>query len=254
LPLASRNALLLALLKGEESRIVALSTFADNPKYSFITEIPKSVKARVGDNIESLLVLKPDLVIVASYTAAEITEQLKAAKVNVQVQKSFAGVKDIEDNIKEIGRLIGKDKEAQAMIANMEKTMDAAIGKQPKCKRRPTLLQYASSDILPGTETIIDDVAERAGYHNVLRDIAFKGWRPISGEILAQQKPDLIIASAADAASKEELIAKMKKSSGWQKLDAVQKGKVILIPDRLLYTVSYHVAELVAFLAEQLAC
>ena len=246
--------ILLSLLKGEEERIVAVSTFADNPKYSFITTLPKSVKARVGDNIESLLVLKPDLVIVASYTSPEVLEQLKAAKVNVHVLKSFGGVKDIKGNILELGRLVGKEKAAEAMVGGMEKTMSDALGKQPKCKKRPTVLQYASSDILPGKGTIIDDVVDVAGYHNVLRDIDFKGWSPISGEVLVQQKPDFIIASAADALDRKALLEKLRHSAGWQKLSAVQKDRIILVPDRLLYTVSYHVAELVAFLAGEMKC
>lgn len=245
---------LLVLLKGEEQRLVALSTFADNPRYSFIQEIPKSVKARVGDNIESLLVVKPDLVILASYSSAEIQEQLKTAKVKVKVQKAFGGITDIETNIKELGTLVGKEKEAEILVASMEKTIADSRAKQPKCKKRPTVIQYASSYIIPGKGTIIDDVAERAGFHNALRDINFEGWSPISPEVLVQQKPDFIIASAADAPSKEALQKMLLQSSGWQKLDAVKKGRIILVPDRLLYTVSYHVGELLSFLAGELRC
>ncbi len=246
--------ILLTLLKGEEERLVAVSTFADDPRYSFITSLPPSVKARVGDGIESLLVLKPDLVIVAVYTAAAIQEQLKAAKVNVQVQKSFGAIKDIEANIVELGGLIGKDKEAAVLVASMESTIKDALAKQPKCKRRPTVLQYASSDILPGTATIIDDVAERAGFHNVLRDINFHGWSPISSEILVQQKPDYIIASAAEAPNKKALLEKLRHSAAWQKLEAVRSERIILVPGRLLYTVSHHAAELVALLAGEMSC
>lgn len=245
---------LLELLKGEEQRIVALSTFADNPKYSFIQEIPKSVKARVGDNIESLLVLKPDLVILASYSSPEIIEQLKSAKVNVKVQKAFGGIQDIETNIKELGSFVGKEKEAEALVSSMEKKIGDALAKQPKCKKRPSLIQYATNYVIPGTETIIDDIAERAGFHNVLRDINFKGWSPISPEVLVQLKPDFIIASAADAPTKEGIQKLLLSSAGWQKLDAVKHARIILVPDRLLYTVSYHAAELAAFLAAELRC
>jgi iron complex transport system substrate-binding protein len=246
--------ILLQLLKGDEQRLIAVSTFAVDPRYSFIEKLPRSVKGRVGENIESLLLLKPDLVIIASYTSADVTEQLKAAKVNVQVQKSFGSLKDIEANILELGKLTGKDKEAEVLVASMETTVDKAIANQPKCKQRPKVLQYASSDILPGRDTIIDDIMERAGFHNVLRDIEVKGWAPISSEVIVQQKPDFIIASAVEAPNKGALIEKMMHSAAWQKLDAVKKGRVILVPDRLLYTVSHHAAELVVFLAKELNC
>lgn len=246
--------ILLQLLKGDEQRLIAVSTFAVDPRYSFIEKLPPSVKGRVGENIESLLLLKPDLVIIASYTSVEVAAQLKAAKVNVQIQKSFGGLKDIEANILELGKLTGKDKEAEVLVASMETTIDKAIANQAKCKQRPKVLQYASSDILPGTETIIDDIMERSGFHNILRDINFKGWAPISSEILAQQNPDFIIASSVEAPSKAALIEKMMHSAAWGKLDAVKNGRVIMIPDRLLYTVSHHAAELVVFLAKELKC
>ncbi|RZA24137.1 MAG: ABC transporter substrate-binding protein [Proteobacteria bacterium] len=246
--------ILLDLLKGEEGRIVAVSHFAEDSRYSFISSVPKSIKGRVGGNIENLLLLKPDLVFIASYTAASISEQLKAAKVKVHVQKSFGSFRDIKENIREVGTLIGKTKESNAMVSGMETKVSEALKKQAPCARKPSFLQYVASDFLPGKDTIIDDVGEIAGYHNILRDIDWKGWTQISQEILVQQKPDVIIASAADAPNKEEFLKKLRASAAWQKMDAVKQGNVLFVPDRLLYTVSQHATELVTFLIENRPC
>ncbi|RZA20639.1 MAG: ABC transporter substrate-binding protein [Proteobacteria bacterium] len=246
--------ILLELLKGEESRIVAVSHFAEDPRYSFISAVPKSIRGRVGGNIENLLLQKPDLVFIASYTAASIAEQLKAAKVKVHVQKSFGSFRDIKENIHEVGRLIGKTKESNALVSDMETKVSAALKKQTACARKPSFLQYVASDFLPGKGTIIDDVGEIAGYHNVLRDIDWQGWTQISQEILVQQKPDVILASAADAANKDEFLKKLREHAAWQKMDAVKEGRVIFVPDRLLYTVSQHATELVTFLIENRPC
>lgn len=246
--------ILLNLLKGEESRLIAVSLFADNPRYSFLTEIPKTVKARVGDNIENLLLLKPDLVFIASYTASRISDQLKSAKVNVHVQRSFGSFGDIKANIREVGLKVGKGKEAEALVLGMDKKVEEALKKQKTCPRKPRFLQYVASDFLPGRGTIIDDVGEIAGYHNALRDINWQGWTPISQEVLAQQTPDVIIASAADASSKEALLEKLRTSPAWKNLNAVKKAQIVLVPDRLLYTVSHHAAELVTFLIENRPC
>ncbi|MBC7658322.1 MAG: ABC transporter substrate-binding protein [Chitinophagaceae bacterium] len=245
---------LVKLLKGDEQRLIAVSTFADDPKYSFLKELPKSVKARVGGSVENLLVLQPDLVILASYTSPEITKQLKNAKINVEIQKAFGSVLDVEHNIRSLGKLIGKDKEAEDTVNEMEKEIASALAKQPKCGRRPSVLQYESNDVLPAADTIFDDVVERAGFHNILRDMKLSGWVNVSHEILVQQKPDFILASAADAKNKDELLKKMNASPAWQTFDAVKKGRVILVPDRLLYTVSQHVSELVSFVAGELKC
>lgn len=246
--------ILLKLLKGEESRIIAVSRLADDPRYSFVTEIPKTVKARVGDNIESLLLLRPDLVFIASYTAARISDPLKAAKVNVHVQRSFTSFADIKANIKDVGLKVGKAKEAEGLVKEMELKVSESLRKQKSCPRKPRFLQYVASDFLPGRGTIIDDLGEIAGYHNVLRDVNWESWSPISQELLVQQKPDVIIASAADAPTKEALLEKLRSSPVWTKLDAVKNGRIILVPDRLLYTVSHHVADLLIFLIENRSC
>lgn len=246
--------ILLELLKGEESRLVAVSLFADDARYSFLTSIPKTVKARVGDNVENLLLLKPDLVFIASYTASTISEQLKAAKVKVHVQKSFGAYKDIQNNIREIGELVGKTREAQALVRAMDEKVEAARKKQETCKTKPTFLQYVSNDFVPGRGTIIDDVGEIAGYHNVLRDIGWKGWTQISQEVLVQQNPDVILASESDAPNKKILLDKLRTSPAWQKLTAVKDGKIIMIPERLLYTVSQHTADLLSYLISVRPC
>lgn len=246
--------ILLELLKGEESRLIAVSLFADDPRYSFIKAVPKTVKARVGDSIENLLLLRPDLVFIASYTAATISEQLKAAKVKVVVQKTFGSYKDIQNNILEIGSLVGKTSAAKGLVKAMDEKVSAIEKKAPKCAKKPTFLQFVSNDFVPGRETIIDDVGERAGYHNVLRDIDWKGWTQISQEVLVQQNPDVILASEADAPSREALLQRLRSLPAWQKLPAVKSGKIIIIPERLLYTVSHHTADLLSFLIQKRIC
>ncbi len=245
---------LLELLKGEEHRLVAVSLFADNPKYSFIKQLPPHIKAKVGDNIENLLLLKPDLVFLASYTAANISAQLKAAKVNVHVQKSFGSYADVKNNIKEMGKLIGKDKAAEALIAEMDKTVEESRKKQKACSQKPSFLQYVANDFLPGKGTIIDDVGEIAGYHNILRDVSWEGWKAMSQEVLIQQNPDIILASSGEAKDAKRLVEILKSRPAWQKMSAVREERVLIVPDRLLYTVGQHTANLVAFLMENRPC
>ncbi len=247
---------LLEILKGEEERIVALSKLADDPRYSFITQIPKSVKARVGDNVENVLLLKPDIVFLASYTGALISEQLKAAGIKVHVQKSFDSFDDVKANIQEVGNLVGKPKEALALVKGMEAKIARAKKEQKTCKKgkKPSFLQYVANDFLPGEGTIIDDVGHIAGYRNLLRDISWKGWAQISQEILIQQNPDVIIASENDAPTKEKMLEILRKSPTWKRMSAVREGRIILVPDRLLYTVSHHTADLVTFLITERPC
>ena len=65
----------------ERQRISALSSLADDPVYSESIEMAKKVRGRVGAQIESVVNLKPDLVICAQYTNPDTLAKLKELKV-----------------------------------------------------------------------------------------------------------------------------------------------------------------------------
>ncbi len=237
----------------ELNRLVAVSIFSENKRYSHIDKIPDSIKGRVSDSVEALVALKPDLAILASYNRAEISHQLKAAGIQVAIQENFRSISDIQDNIKLIGHLIGADKEAQDMIREMQTELDASKPKTVCKKGHPTFIQYSEYDTIPGADTIINDAADQAGFTNLARTMKLKGWAPLSQEVLATLDPDFIII-AGNPEQKTDLHNRLKQSPAWQKLKAVKLGQLIIVPERQLYTVSHHVVKLVQSLAAVRSC
>ena len=96
----------------ERQRISALSSLADNPVYSESIEMAKKVRGRVGAQIESVVNLKPDLVICAQYTNPDTLAKLKELKVPHLRLKKFSSIEDIQNNIKTIGLYINKSSES----------------------------------------------------------------------------------------------------------------------------------------------
>ncbi len=232
----------------ELHRLIAVSIFSDNKKYSHLDKIPSSIKGRVGDSVEALLALKPDLAIVASYNRQEISHQLNAAGVQVVLQENFRSLGDIQDNIRMIGRVTGTSKEADALVQEMQKELQASKSASPCVGGDPTFIQYSSYDTVPGSGTIINDAAQHAGLQNLAARLKLSGWAPLSQEVLATLNPDFVVTSG-EPAQKKEIQAQLLRSPAWQKLKAVQAGRLIIIPDRQLYTVSHHVTKLVKTLA-----
>jgi iron complex transport system substrate-binding protein len=232
----------------ELNRLVAVSVFSENKKYSHLENIPSSIKGRVGDSVEALLALKPDLAIVASYNRQEISHQLKAAGVQVITQENFRSLHDIQENIRMIGRITGTSKEAEALVQEMQKELRATQAVKACAAGHPTFIQYSGYDTVPGSDTIINDAAAHVGLINLAARLKLKGWAPLSQEVLATLNPDFVVTSG-DPTQKKDIQAQLAKSPAWQKLKAVQAERVIVIPDRELYTVSHHVTKLVRTLA-----
>lgn len=239
----------------ELHRLVAVSIFSENKKYSHLEKIPASIKGRVGDSVEALLALKPDLAIVASYNRQDISHQLKAAGVSVITQENFRSLSDIQDNIRMIGRVTGTSKEAEALVLEMQKELQASKKAKACAAGDPTFIQYSGYDTVPGADTIINDAAAHAGLVNLAARLKLSGWAPLSQEVLATLNPDFVVISG-DPLQKKAVQDQLARSPAWQKLKAVQAGRLIIVPERELYTVSHHVTKLVRTLAaaRQILC
>jgi iron complex transport system substrate-binding protein len=237
----------------ELHRLVAVSIFSDNKNYSHLDKIPASIKGRVGDSVEALVALKPDLAILASYNRREIQHQLKRAGVQVIVQENFRSLADTQENIRLIGRMTGTEKEAESLVQELQKTLAAARNRKPCPKGDPTFLQYSGYDTVPGADTIIHDAAAHAGFTNLAARLKLNGWAQLSQEVLATLDPDFVV-TAGDPAQRQEIHAQLLKSPAWQNLGAVKAGRLIVIPERELYSVSHHVTKLVKTLAAARHC
>ncbi|WP_176736969.1 ABC transporter substrate-binding protein [Oligoflexus tunisiensis] len=237
----------------ELHRLVAVSIFSENKNYSHLEKIPASIKGRVGDSLEALVALKPDLAILASYNRQEIQHQLKRAGVQVITQENFRSLADIQDNIHMIGRVTGTVKEAEALVQEMQKTLAAARTRSACPKGDPTFLQYSGYDTVPGADTIIHDAAAHAGFINLAARLKLSGWAQLSQEVLATLDPDFVV-TAGDPAQKKDIQSQLLKRPAWQNLRAVKAGRLIIIPERQLYSVSHHVTKLVQTLAGARRC
>jgi len=237
----------------ELHRLIAVSIFSDNKRYSQLDKIPASIKGRVSDSVEALVALKPDLAILASYNRQEISHQLKGAGIQVEIQENFRSILDIQNNIRFIGKLIGAEREAQALLDEMNKALLASKPLKPCPQGDPSFIQFSEYDTIPGVDTIINDAAAHAGLVNLAGQLKLKGWAPLSQEVLVTLNPDYVII-AGDPEQKSSWQNRLKKSPAWQKLKAVQSGRLIIVPERQLYTVSQHVVKLVKTLADSRKC
>ena len=78
-------------------------------------------------NIESILSLNPDLVISGSMVGKKITDQMDAMGTPMVCVIETPRFDALYDNISAIGRLVGKEKEADSLNALMHKRVDALL-------------------------------------------------------------------------------------------------------------------------------
>lgn len=234
------------------NRIVGLGRFALDPKYSNVVEQARAADAPVAHNTEEILQLKPDLVFVASYSRAEIVQQLQSAGARVFRLADFNSIEDIKQNIRAVGQATGDDERAEALVAQMELELDAiharvsAVG-----NKRPRVMSYSPSGSTAGADTLFDEILRTAGATNVVAENGIEGFRKINAEQVAEWQPDFIVVGA-DANKFEETKQQLLANPAVAATKAARAGRIIMIENRNLLTVSHNIVNLVRTLVEGL--
>jgi iron complex transport system substrate-binding protein len=226
---------------GGSQRIVALSTFADDPESSSVVERAKSIKGRVHSEPESLFSLKPDLVIAASFNRSELIHMIQSRKIPLLVLDKFTSVDDIAKHIQEIGDVVDCPKEARSLNEIFLRQVKiqvaptfnkrggaASAAKNTEPHKRLRVINYSADMVVMGLNTLFDDLVTRAGGINVASELGLRNWPRIDVETLLSMKPDKIIVIGVDS---PKVRAAIKAHPAWGRLDAVIKGNQLIFLD-----------------------
>ena len=181
-------------------------------------------------NIESILSHRPDLVISGSMVSRKAADQLEKTGTPMVCVIEKPKFEALYDNIRTIGRLVGKEKEADSLNALLRKRVNMLVA---DAQNTNSLKQSHTNAITPkvyyvvgfgpagnftaGGNTFINDIIRMAGGRNIAENVS--GWS-YSLEALMKEDPDYIIVRREDSAA----FCSMKP---YNTLRAVRKGHVI---------------------------
>jgi iron complex transport system substrate-binding protein len=209
---------------GAQDILVGRTDFCEYPPEA--QDIP-SIGGISNLNVESILSLNPDLVISGSMVGKKVTDQMDAMGIPMVCVIEKPKFEALYDNIAAIGKLVGREREADSIIENLELRIENLISSTDS-SQTPTLnsqlptVYYvvgfgASGNFTAGGNTFINDIIHMAGGRNIAENI--DGWS-YSLEALVQEDPDYIIVRREDSAA----FCGMKP---YNRLSAVRNGHVI---------------------------
>ena len=109
--------LLLAL--ADPGQIAALSHIAQEARFSPVAAEAKRYPMIRESDAESVLRFRPDLVLATSFTRPETLSLLRRAGVHLVVLDRFDTLEDVYASIQLLGRELGQEARAQALIAQL---------------------------------------------------------------------------------------------------------------------------------------
>ncbi|MDR0858091.1 MAG: helical backbone metal receptor [Oscillospiraceae bacterium] len=209
--------------------IVGRGEYCDYP--AAILNIP-SVGSGDNTNIEQIIALNPDLVVMA--TMAQTTEQaaqLEAAGIAVY-SSDAASVAETYDSIEQIGALIGKTAEAEALIASMKATF--AELSQNKLSGS---IYFEISPLewglwTAGTGSFMNEIADIIGLTNVFADVG--AWAEVSEEQVIERNPDYIMSITMYYGEGPTPVEEILSRAAWADITAVKNAAILNLPDNEL--------------------
>jgi iron complex transport system substrate-binding protein len=223
---------------GEEARIVGISGYTVRPPQAR-KEKPKVFAFSSGD-IDKILAVAPDLVLCFSDMQADIARDLVKAGVAVHVFNQ-RGIDGILGMVETVGRLVGAEARAAALVAGLEARLavarTAADGIVARAGRRPRVwFEEWDEPLISGIRWVSELIAI-AGGEDIFAELA--AGRSARERTVAdpaevvRRAPDIVIGSWCGKHFRPERVAAR---PGWQALPAVRDGEVHEIKSALILT------------------
>lgn len=222
-----------AILAGDEmlaelvacDRLVAVSDLVDNAGISNVAGHYPAEIPRIQADIEAMLAVQPDLALVSTHSDALGVRMLMASGVAVTRFAAFESFAEIADNLRLLGGILGVAQRAEAAVAQMEQRL-RNVERRVAGRPRPRVLYYDMSGSTGGPGTLTDEMIERAGGNNLIRETGIIGYTRITRELAIALQPDVVIlsdwSSRGDASTTEQLLD----DPAWQAVPAVQNERV----------------------------
>jgi iron complex transport system substrate-binding protein len=231
----------------EPSRVVAVTKYAADPNESWVARRVGSITQLSTANAEQILVLKPDLIFLASYTTPGVVSQLESSGIPVVEFKDFSSLADIESHILTMGRAVGNLSGAEQMVATMKSQL-AAVRAKVATLPPAHILYYTPDGYVFGKDTTPDELITDAGAVNVADTAGITSWKQISLEAVASMKPEWLLTDDSQPGFAAKLLA----NPALAAVPAVAAHHVLALPDRDLTVVSQYFTQAVAAVAADL--
>ncbi len=238
------------------SRIRALSRYAGDGDITFVTKAEKALVGHTAEpNAESILAERPDLVFVTAGTGQEVIDTLTDMGIPVYVSLYPKAWPDLEKKILGIGRAVGEEASAEAMVKRMNarrRAVEERLAGLPPEKER-SVLALSFSGIVGKKGNLFADLLRISRIDNKALLLPSSSETAVfTKESVIEYDPDILLlptwnfdGRSEASALKEEILH----DPAYRTVRAVQENQLFYVPDKYRYVSSQHAADTVEILA-----
>ncbi|MGB9715353.1 MAG: cobalamin-binding protein [Thermodesulfovibrionales bacterium] len=208
---------------GLGDRIVGVTNFCDYPDEA---KKKKKVGGMYNPSLESIISLKPDLVVMTTDgNIKEFEERLRALNIKTYVFK-VKRLHELPKGIRDLGEALGVKERAESLARKIEigfKQRDVVIN-----KKRVLFIIWPEPLIVAGRDTAIDDAIKLLGCENIVK--THTSYPKYSVEEIILQSPDVIFFGSGKTSMKMSSKSILKRISD---VHSVKDIKVCYVSDSI---------------------
>jgi len=193
-----------------------------------------AVGSRAQPNLEAILASRPEVILADAFVHKDLYGQLSAAAPTVAFQSRRGSYDDIMQQVLDIGKLVGKEAAAKNLYDEQARLLAKARAfSNPKASSVVMAVSTEQTLTLHSNDSFVGSLVEKLGRRNAVKPLNGQSQYEVSLEGLVALNPaTLVLFTGAD---EKAIVREWAKNPLWQKLSAVQRGRVYEF-DRDLWT------------------
>ena len=159
------------------------------------TEKVESVGTFINPSLEKIIVLKPDLVIESFHSSDAIDKSLTSNNIEI-IKIQANSIEDIFKNFQKVAKILGKEKEAEKIIAEKRQKIEE-IKKIDTTEKKGLFILAPTPMRVFGKGTLPNDIMEMLNIKNIAAGM--QGMSPtLTPEYIIKENPDIILTFVKD--------------------------------------------------------
>ena len=205
------------------------------------------VKQRVALDVKAIAALKPDIVIVEDDDGTtDLVRPLREAGVKVALLRAPKTVKEVEDQTRNVGQLLGRADKAESLITTMmnyiRDTESLRFARRDDPKK--TVAVYNENGLYGAPDALIQDMLKYVNVDNAATKAGVKWSYMGKKDDLIKVDPDVIIVPAdvkAPGFNRDAVLNSYYNDPALKNVKAIKNKKVVIISNEAMMAKTYHI-------------
>ena len=205
------------------------------------------VKQRVALDVKAIAALNPDIVIVEDDDGTtDLVRPLREAGIKVALLRAPKTVKEVEDQTRSVGQLLGRADKAESLITTMmnyiRDTESLRFARRDDPKK--TVAVYNENGLYGAPDTMIQDMLKYVNVDNAATKAGVKWSYMGKKDDLIKVDPDVIIVPAdvkAPGFNRDAVLNSYYNDPALKNVKAIKNKKVVIISNEAMMAKTYHI-------------